>query len=138
MAARLYCPHCNTPLTAHKESRPGRCPDCFLIIGAGRARPAPDGEPRPGRFMANTAKRVDAAPVSKEAGWAALREAAAMLCVRVERMRMTDYDMLSRDGVIDVTVAELLATFPSWKVARAGARYDDRQPSDLSSQETRL
>lgn len=122
MASPLYCPHCNSGLGAHDDARGGRCDTCRLVVGAGRARAQPDGESRPGGFMANAAKREEAAPVSAEAAWAALAEAAEQAGCRVERMRMTDYDKLVHEGAVDVTVAQILATFDSWKSARNGAR----------------
>lgn len=105
----------------HDDSRGGRCATCRLVVGAGRARNEPDGESRPGGFMANAAKREDAEPVPRELAWAALRDAAELQGCRVERMRMTDYDKHFREGTVDVGVAQILATFDSWKAARAGA-----------------
>ncbi len=122
MALPLYCPHCNSDLGAHDDSRGGRCPTCRLVVGVGRARDEPDGESRPGGFMANAAKREDAEPIAPGRAWSALRDAAEAQGCRVERMRMTDYDKLVRDGVVDVPVAQILATFDSWKAARSGAR----------------
>ena len=124
-----YCPHCNDQLEGHDDSRAGRCPSCQLVIGAGRVRAEPTGESRPGGFMANAAKRAEAAPVDPSRARAALCEVAARLGCRVQRMRMTDYDLQTRTDPSLPSVAEVLATFPSWKSARAdaGAALDQRR-----------
>jgi hypothetical protein len=117
----LFCPHCGSPLRGHDDARGGRCQSCRLVVGTGRARTEADDEVRTGGFMANAARREDAAPVAEDAAFVALREVADKLGCSVERLRMTDYDKAVRDGTDGPSVAEVLATFETWKTARAAA-----------------
>lgn len=119
--AGTYCPHCSGELEGHDDSRGGRCPSCRLVVGAGRARAEALEEVRAGGFMANAARREDAEPVPEEDAFAALREVAATVGCAVERLRMTDYDRAIRDGLSGPSVAQVLATFDTWKMARAAA-----------------
>jgi hypothetical protein len=117
----LYCPHCNGELGAHDDSRGGRCPSCRLVVGVGRARHEADDEVRTGGFMANAARREEAEPVAHHEAFAALQDVADDLGCAVERLRMTDYDKAVRDGFQGPSVAQVLATFDTWKAARAAA-----------------
>jgi len=74
-----------------------------------------------GGFMANAARREQAAPVEQEAAFEALRAVAATQGCPVERLRMTDYDAAMRSDVRGPSVAQVLATFDTWKAARAAA-----------------
>lgn len=116
-----YCPHCGGELPTHDDRKGGRCPSCRLVVGAGRARDQPQDDVRSGGFMANAARREEAEPVARAEAFVALRAAAAELGCAVERLRMTDYDKAIRGGVAGPSVAQVLATFDTWKLARAAA-----------------
>ncbi len=116
-----FCPHCGGELPAHDHATGGRCRACRLVVGPGRARAASLADVRTGGFMANAARREDAEPVDEEAAFLALRAVAAEVGCTVERLRMTDYDNAVRDGVDGPSVAQVLATFDTWKAARAAA-----------------
>jgi len=117
----LYCPHCGGEMRMHDDRTGGRCLNCRLVVGAGRARTEPLVDVRSGGFMANAARREEAEPVAKAGAFVALRALAAELGCAVERLRMTDYDKAIRGGAPGPSVAEVLATFDTWKVARAAA-----------------
>lgn len=121
---QLYCPHCGGEMRTHDDRTGGRCPSCRLVVGAGRARTEPQADVRSGGFMANAARREEAEPVAETDAFAALRAVAADLGCAVERLRMTDYDQAIRGGTPGPSVAEVLATFDTWKVARAAAGVD--------------
>lgn len=91
------------------------------MVGAGRARAEAQEDVRAGGFMANAARREGADPVEEEEAFGALREVAGTVGCAVERLRMTDYDRAVRDGLEGPSVAEVLATFDTWKTARAAA-----------------
>ena len=120
----MYCPHCGGELPAHDDAKGGRCPSCRLVVGVGRARAEPDDEVRSGGFMANAARREEAEPVAPELAFEALRAVAEEVGCAVERLRMTDYDRAVRDGTAGPSVAQVLATFDTWKAARAAAGAD--------------
>lgn len=117
----LYCPHCGGELSKHDDASGGRCPSCRLVVGVGRARTEASEDVRTGGFMANAARREDAQPVREEVAFRALRSVATTVGCAVERLRMTDYDAAIRGGALGPSVAEVLATFDTWKSARAAA-----------------
>jgi len=121
MTLALFCPHCGGELVAHDDSRGGRCPACRLVVGSGRARETTLDDVRTGGFMANAARREAAEPVAEGKAFAALRAVAVDLGCGVERLRMTDYDKAVREGADGPSVAQVLATFDTWKAARAAA-----------------
>lgn len=117
----LYCPHCSGELRAHDDVHGGRCPCCRLVVGARRARVEAQDDVRIGGFMANAARREGVEPVAPEVAYGALRAVALAVGGPVERLRMTDYDAAIRAGSPGPTLAEVLATFDTWKAARAAA-----------------
>ena len=117
----MYCPHCGAELPGHDDHRGGRCPSCRLVVGADRARDQAEDGVRTGGFMANAARREGADPVAATDAFTALRAVADTLGCPVERLRMTDYDSAHRDGAPGPSVAEVLATFDTWKAARSAA-----------------
>lgn len=119
--ATLYCPHCGGEMGTHDDRTGGRCPTCRLVVGAGRAHDQPQTDVRSGGFIANAARREEAEPVPAADALIALRTLAAELGCAVERLRMTDYDKAIRGGAPGPSVAQVLATFDTWKVARATA-----------------
>jgi hypothetical protein len=121
MTMALFCPHCGGELPAHDDRRGGRCPACRLVVGSGRARDTPLADVRTGGFVANAARREDAEPVAEEDAFGALSAVAASVGCGVERLRMTDYDRAVRGGADGPSVARVLATFTTWKAARAAA-----------------
>ena len=118
---QLYCPHCGGGLQTYDPATGGRCHACRLVVGAGRARDQAMDDVRSGGFVANAARREDAEPVALEEAFDALRTVADALGCAVERLRMTDYDKAVRDGTTGPSVAQVLATFDTWKAARAAA-----------------
>jgi len=131
----LYCPHCGGELLAYDNAKGGRCPACRLVVGVGRARETSLDDVRTGGFMANAARREDAKPVPAEEAFLALGAVAASIGCGVERLRMTDYDKAAREGRVGPSVAQVLATFDTWKAARmaAGARHMCPPPTPSAS-----
>ncbi len=121
MTLGLFCPHCGGELPAHDDRSGGRCPACRLVVGSGRARETSLADVRTGGFMANAARREDATPVAEDEAFRALHAVAADVGCGVERLRMTDYDKTVRGGTDGPSVARILATFDTWKAARAAA-----------------
>lgn len=134
----MFCPHCGAELPGHDGARGGRCASCRLVVGAGRARDVADDEVRTGGFMANAARREDAAPVAVADAHAALVAVAETAGCPVDRLRMTDYDKAHRAGAAGPSVAEVLATFDAWKAARAyaGAQRPVHHPVAEDEQRT--
>lgn len=116
-----YCPHCGGTLTAYVPAVGGRCRSCRLVVGPGRARSEGATDVRTGGFLANAARREEAEPVAESAAFAGLRAIAADVGCPVERLRMTDYDAAIQAGAEGPRVAEILATFDTWKAARVAA-----------------
>lgn len=120
----LACPHCEILLpTDWREDDAARCPSCRLVIGPGRARPSA-GRPGTGSasgVLVNAARRMEADPVEPELVLSSLQDAAERLGTPLKRLRMLDYaeSTAGRDG--EPSLAEVLATFSSWKRARAAA-----------------
>ncbi|MDQ3632293.1 MAG: hypothetical protein M3417_13695 [Actinomycetota bacterium] len=104
-----------------------RCPHCRLIIGAGRARAeaSDDGDARSrgsaAGVLANAARRAQSEPGGVEEIGAALRKSAAAVGCPVERLRMLDYQQRSETDASMPSLSAVLATFTTWKSARAAA-----------------
>lgn len=123
-----HCPHCLMPIGADAylpyPAAAMRCPQCRLIIGAGRARveASEDGDARSrgsaAGVLANAARRADAAPGDDAEILAALRATAAMLGCAVERLRMLDYQHAAERDATLPNLSSVLATFGTWKAAR--------------------
>lgn len=126
----LSCPHCGGVLAAGWSSgHAGRCPTCRLMIGAGRGRPARSAPPgSAANLLANRARRADAAPEDPREVGLALVRAAVTLGGDPARMRMTDYLNLSTENPSLPTLEVVLATFSTWKAARA---YGSRQHREV-------
>lgn len=127
-----HCPHCLLPLTGGAPGLPHppaamRCPHCRLIIGAGRARAeaSDDGDARSrgsaAGVLANAARRAQSEPGGVEEIGAALRKSAAEVGCSVERLRMLDYQQQSETDAAMPDLSAVLATFTTWKSARAAA-----------------
>ncbi len=104
-----------------------RCPHCRLIIGAGRARgaAADDGDARSrgsaAGVLANAARRAQSEPGGVPEIIAALRKAASEVGCAVERLRMLDYQQQAERDQVMPELSAVLATFSTWKSARASA-----------------
>lgn len=86
--------------------------------------------------MANAARREDAEPVAEAEAFLALRAVAASMGCGVERLRMTDYDKAVRQSEQWPSVAQVLATFDTWKAARTAAgahRVGERALDEVSA-----
>ena len=116
-----FCPHCNSGLHGLDPACGSRCGHCRLVVGAGRALEEPGERPLIGGLMANAARREAAEPVLPELALSALRRVAETVGCNVKRLRMADYDTAARKDPDHPSVAQVLATFESWKHARAAA-----------------
>ena len=129
--ATAHCPHCLLPIAGAQLPHPPqavRCPHCRLIIGQGRARQAAQGEDGDARsrgsaagVLANAARRAGGEPGDREEVMAALRGVAAEVGCAVDRLRMLDYQEATDSDPALPSLGTVLATFHTWKVARAEA-----------------
>lgn len=107
-----------------------RCPNCRLIIGAGRAREeaSEDGDARSrgsaAGVLANAARRAQSEPADLDEIVVALRACAEEMGCPVERLRMLDYQQLSESNPEMPDLSAVLATFSTWKSARSSAATD--------------
>lgn len=129
-----HCPHCLLPMPgATSLPHPPaamRCPHCRLIIGAGRARAeaSDDGDARSrgsaAGVLANAARRAQSDPVGVPEIITALHKSATEIGCPVERLRMLDYQQQSERHAEMPDLSSVLATFSTWKSARAAAAAD--------------
>lgn len=122
----MFCPHCHTALPSPFPIDAARCPSCRLIIGAGRAvDDTPDG--RAGNIggasgmIANAARRESANAAEPAAVLAALKHVADATSTATDRLRLFDYERARATAPQLPTVGTILATFGTWKAARAAA-----------------
>jgi hypothetical protein len=124
VATEAYCPHCGLPVETQAGPAPTRCPHCRLLIGAGRARREPGGEPgtkgAAAGVLSRQARRDDTEDVAAEADvLAAIRKVAHELGTRPERLLMVDYQQRADAGTDDLPpLRDVFAHFRSWKRAR--------------------
>lgn len=140
---RPHCPHCLLPIPgASSLPHPPaaiRCPHCRLIIGPGRARAeaCDDGDARSrgsaAGVLANAARRAQSAPGGIDEIVAALRASAAHVGCSVERLRMLDYQQESERDPAMPDLSSVLATFSTWKSARAAAASDRPAVSETAA-----
>lgn len=126
-----YCPHCHLRIEAQVAGpwppAPRRCPHCHLLIGAGRSRAEPSEEPgakgTAAGVFSRQAKRHggDGEGASDETILAAIRDAAAEVGERPERLLMVDYQQLSVRDTTLPPLHDVFAAFGSWKGARGRA-----------------
>lgn len=131
MSTVAHCPHCLLPIgdvSAWPYPRQAsRCPHCLLIIGPGRARDGAqdDGDARSrgsaAGVLANAARREQGEAQDEEVVTAALRSVARQVGCPVERLRMLDYQQAAELDDELPGLAGVLATFATWKGARATA-----------------
>lgn len=131
--ATVYCPHCAMDLAKDVElPYPGdgatRCRHCRLVVGPGRARSSPEGVvggrgAAAGRY-ASEARRAakGGAPSDPEVVVAAVRRVAEHVGRRAHEVRMLEYREHSEQDDQLPPLADVIATFGSWKaaIARAG------------------
>lgn len=129
-----YCPHCG--LAVEQEAGPTwpaapvRCPHCRLLIGTGRARAEPGGDPGTKGAAAGVLSRQarrddddggDGAEGASEADvLEAIRQVARDLGTRPERLLMVDYQQradIDSDGAVP-PLRDVFGHFKSWKRAR--------------------
>jgi len=129
-AQDAYCPHCH--LLIEREAgeewpqRPLRCPHCRLLVGQGRARPTPAAEPgargsAAGVFAHEAKRSPGEVDVSEEDVCQAIRDVAEELGARPERLLMVDYQQRASDDEGLPQLADIFATYGSWKRARRAA-----------------
>jgi hypothetical protein len=126
----VYCPHCymlvESGVSGPWPAAHRRCPNCGLIIGPGRGRPSPDGNPgvrgAAAGVMAERARRASPTPThSKDDVHVALARVAAEMGVRIDRLLMVDYqDRAAHDPSLP-QLPEVLALYGGWKAARRDA-----------------
>lgn len=127
IASDAYCPHCGLPV--EQETGPSwplapvRCPHCRLLIGVGRARAQPGGEPgtkgAAAGVLSRQARRDDAPDaVSRDEVVEAIRKVADELGTRPERLLMVDYQQRVDTDTQLPPLRDVFAHFTSWKRAR--------------------
>jgi hypothetical protein len=123
VATDAYCPHCGLPVEAKPGPQPTRCPHCRLLIGAGRTRSEPGGEPgtkgAAAGVLSRQARRDDGEDVAGAAEVLnAIRRVADDLGTRPERLLMVDYQQCSDTDDDVPPLRDVFAHFRSWKRAR--------------------
>ena len=128
-----YCPHCHL-LIDRKVGEdwppdPLRCPHCRLLVGTGRARPTPAAEPgargSAAGVFAHEAKRSGKdGDASSDEICRAIRDVAAEMGARPERLLMVDYQQRASDDERLPALSDVFAAFGSWKRARRAAAAD--------------
>ena len=127
IASDSYCPHCGLPVEQQTGPSwplaPVRCPHCRLLIGTGRARPEPGGEPgtkgAAAGVLSRQARRDDTPDaVTQSEVLAAIRKVADELGTRPERLLMVDYQQRADHDEELPPLRDVFAHFKSWKRAR--------------------
>jgi hypothetical protein len=100
-----------------------RCPHCRLLIGVGRARPEPGGEPgtkgAAAGVLSRQARRDEATDAATEREvLEAIRKVAGDLGTRPERLLMVDYQQRADTDPAVPPLRDVFAHFKSWKRAR--------------------
>lgn len=137
-----HCPHCLLPVADGSQwpfpPQAMRCPHCRLLIGAGRAREeaAEEGDARSrgsaAGVLANAARREQSeAAEDPGAVLRALSAVADRLGTPVERLRMLDYQEEAERGAEQPSLSTVLATFGTWKAARAAAAVEPASDEDV-------
>lgn len=143
-----HCPHCLLPISgADRLPYPAaamRCPNCRLIVGAGRARAeaSEDGDARSrgsaAGVLANAARRAQSAPGDAGAITAALCTIADAAGCSVERLRMLDYQTAAERDPELPDLSVVLATHSTWKAARSAAATASEMPAVEAGDEARM
>jgi hypothetical protein len=124
----FYCPHCCLTVGASAAAsfppQAIRCTSCRLLVGAGRATREPSEAISSGSAagtLVSAARRADVPPVDPAVAVADLRHAAALNGCEPQYLRMLDYEAAARLGDVETSLSQVIATFRSWKSARAAA-----------------
>jgi hypothetical protein len=127
-----HCPHCllvlpNARRLPYPEA-PMRCPHCRLVIGAHRARADGDDGEHGARahgsaagVVANAARREDGEILEPVLVSGALHAVADQVGCPLDRLRMLDYQQEAEQDPDLPALADVIATFGSWKKARRAA-----------------
>lgn len=129
-AEDAYCPHCHLLIDravgGDWPPDPLQCPHCRLLVGTGRARPTPAAEPgargsAAGVFAHEAKRSGKGREASSDAVCKAIREVAAEMGARPERLLMVDYQQRVSDDAKLPALSDVFAAFGSWKRARREA-----------------
>jgi len=130
-ASTAYCPHCFLSVADGVDGpwppTPSRCPHCRLMIGAERARSAPDANPgargtAAGVFAQQARHDAEVGdPASPDEVRSAIRNVADRVGARPERLLMVDYQQYAAGDETLPDLTEVFAAFGSWKRARREA-----------------
>ncbi len=131
-----HCPHCMLSM-GEAPSWPFpraavRCPNCRLIVGPGRARADGSGQAdarsrgSAAGVLANAARRNETVTSTPPEILAGLHRVAEEVGCVVERLRMLDYQEHQDADPTLPDLSSVLATFGTWKVARATAATERR------------
>ncbi|MDQ3644693.1 MAG: hypothetical protein M3356_04200 [Actinomycetota bacterium] len=132
-ATGAYCPHCHLLVEGSVRppwpAVPVRCAHCQLLIGVGRSRTAPSGEPgtkgTAAGVFSRRAKRQgeedDDPPRSSNEVLDGIRAVAGIIGERPERLLMVDYQQLALLDPQIPPLSDVFAAFGSWKSARKHA-----------------
>lgn len=138
--ATAFCPHCALDLASdvalpYPPSTAVRCRHCRLVVGPGRAKSSSAGAAggrgaAAGRY-ASEARRAakGGAPSDPEVVLAAVRAVAGQIGRRPHEVRMLEYRELAETQSDLPPLADVIATFGSWKAAIARAGQDEATPS---------
>lgn len=127
---RAYCPHCSLVLAESVSlpfpPAPIRCRHCRLVVGAGRAREAPEPVPgargaAAGRYASEARRAGTGGDLDEEALIEAVRAVAGELGCRPGQVAMLDYRERSENDQQLPPLADLLAAFGTWKRVLARA-----------------
>lgn len=129
--AQAFCPHCHllveTEVVHPWPSAPRPCPHCRLLIAAGRALPEAPADPgargaAAGVFSSRARRDSgDEELAGEDTILAAIRQVAAQVGERPERLLMVDYQQRTAGSDDSPPLADVLAVFGSWKRARRAA-----------------
>jgi hypothetical protein len=128
--ADAYCPHCHLQMEAGVgegwPAEPCRCPNCRLLVGAGRARSEPSSEPgargsAAGVFAQQARRSETGHEVPESVICSAIRKVATETGARPERLLMVDYQQTAADDRSLPPLSDVFSAFGSWKLARRAA-----------------
>jgi hypothetical protein len=131
--ATAYCPHCALDLAAdvelpYPQQTAVRCRHCRLVVGPGRAKASPEGAAggrgaAAGRYASEARRAAKGGEAGDpDAVLAAVRIVAEAVGRRPHEVRMLEYRELAEQRGDLPPLADVIATFGSWKsaIARAG------------------
>lgn len=128
--SEAFCPHCHLLVENDVKlpwpPEPVNCPHCRLLIAMGRARaeaPQKAGArgAAAGVFSSRAKRQPDGPAVAEEEIVAGIRRVADLMGDRPERLLMIDYQQRSAASPDLPPLADVLATYGSWKSARRAA-----------------